>query len=1043
MVDTTDETEPEQRAGSWLLPTISLTAAAAVWVSVLVSTWPAATSSRWILLAGLVAAAAATAGSIRLGWGPATAAPVVWTALGGCAVITWWFHPTADSGGAQLFGLEPARLAHLTLLAALAMPLLPAGRWLRVGVWVLGFLALWSALPFAVGAVLATPIEDMPLSQGLWSSLPQGLHPPFVALFVYLPLASVVMILAHARRWRREHIGRLGLIAGLLWLLALVPPWALGVRLLRMNHLVTPVDLVFPPRAGVGTTAVVLADGTPVIVSTAGYADLTAEERDRGPAFRILARGLKPADPAEKTRLWVTVLDEHGRSVRDMDASDLDVIHQGRSVTRFDFDRTVSDVPPSLTPPFIWIANSGENTVSKLSTRTGEELDRFAVGRDPSRTAVDLDGNVYVASRDSHELTKIAAHDCRGSGCVQFTVPTCKGARGVAVDAQNRVWVGGEGKGGTACLQLHEPTHGEVLEEYGDVKGRIYGLALDARNQVWGILNPGDQLVRLGRSGSAVEIYDPPDGAPLYGIAVDLRGNVWIADNGRGGVLRFDPSREIWDRFGDDDGRGRGVAADAAGNIWVADSARDLLLKFDGGTGDVLGRYDTGGGEPVGVAIDSEQFVWVVNRGSDTATRIEPVRGGIVGVYPVGRGPYTYSDMTGYALNTFVARRGLYTVAFHAEPLDLELVQPPDGSLVATTGVEPLPLAVAVEAYDPDDPLVSVQYTVDGLVVGRAEADPFHALWSYTEIDEGPHVVEAVGTTESGWQDSDAATVVATRTFGTVALELVQDGVPVDHLPRAIELVVDSSGSMWGWAGDGLKIEVARRAVSEILTQLPPDTTVALRAYGHRDKTCTDSELLVPPGPLDVASLEAALDGLTPHGRTPIARSLELAARDLQPLGGGRLGDRIVVLLSDGIETCRGDPCAVAADLASSEVQVRANVVGFALGADVDPASLRCMAEVTGGIYVEADDADTLAEGLARAVEVLFTLVDDDGRVVHMGSLSEPSVRAPTGSYRVRFGTSAATLESDPFVLGPDETVVVQLDASEGRIPTTLVKKIP
>ena len=739
------------------------------------------------------------------------------------------------------------------------------------------------------------------------------------------------------------------------------------------------------------------------------------------------------------------MLDEHGRSVRDMDRDDLDVVHQGRPVTRFDFDRTVSDVPPSLTPPFIWIANSEEDSVSKLSTRTGEELDRFAAGRDPSRTAVDLDGNVYVASRGSAELTKIAAHDCHGAGCVQFTVPTCAGARGVAVDARNRVWVGGKDaeEEGAACLQLHDPATGEVLEEYGGVQGRIYGLALDARNQVWGVLNPGNQLARLGRSGRAVELYDPPEEASLYGIAVDLQGNVWTGDNSRGGVLRFDPSREIWDRFGDDDGAGRGVAADAAGNVWVADSKRDLLLKFDGGTGDVLGRYDTGGSEPVGVAVDSEQFVWVVNRGSNTAVRLEPGRGGIVGVYPVGRGPYTYSDMTGYALNTFVARRGLYTVAFHADPLDLELVQPPDGGLVATVGVEPMPLAVEVASHDPDDPLVSVQYSVDGLVVGRAEAEPFDALWSYSEIDVGPHVVEALGTTASGWQVRDTVTVHAMRTFGTVELELVRDGQPLDHLPRAIELVVDSSGSMWGWAGDGSKIEVARRAVSEILTQLPPDTTVALRAYGHRDKTCTDSELLVPPGPLDTVRLEAALDGLTPHGRTPIARSLELAARDLQPLGGGALGDRIVVLLSDGIETCRGDPCAVAASLASDQVQVRANVVGFALGADVDPASLRCMAEATGGIYVEADDADTLAEGLARAVEVLFTLVDDDGCVVHMGSLSDPPVRAPTGSYRVRFGTSAEVLESDPFVLGPDETVAVQLDVSEARVPAVLVKKIP
>lgn len=69
-----------------------------------------------------------------------------------------------------------------------------------------------------------------------------------------------------------------------------------------------------------------------------------------------------------------------------------------------------------------------------------------------------------------------------------------------------------------------------------------------------------------------------------------------------------------------------------------------------------------------GAAIDNEQMVWVVNKASNTAVRIEPTRGGIVGTYPVGHGPHTYSDMTGYALHTFVARRGTYRIAYHAVP---------------------------------------------------------------------------------------------------------------------------------------------------------------------------------------------------------------------------------------------------------------------------------------------------------------------------------------------------------------------------------------
>lgn len=1032
-----EEAEGTPQPDPRMVPAVMIAGAAAVWVLALVATWSEATASRWILAGGLVAGAAATGLAVRMKWGLLQVAPVIWSALLASLALSWWLYPTVAAGGAQLLSLEPARVAHLMFLAALAIPLVPVGRWLRAGVWVLGFLALWSALPFAVGAVLAIPIEDTPLSRGVWSPLPVGLHPIFVALFVYLPLAAVLTAVAQVRRWRHQQLGRLTLVAGMLWLLALIPPWLLGVHMLRMNHMDTPVDLVFPPRPGAATTTVVLADGSRVSLSTAGYAELTAEELQRRPRYRILARGRRPAGPAELTRLWITVLDEHGRTVKNLGADDLDIHLGDRPVTRFDFDRWDDERPPSLTPPFIWIANSAENSVSKLSTRSGEELDRFHVGTDPSRTAVDLDGDVYVASRESHELTKIASHDCIGAACLVFTVPTCQGARGVAVDAHNQVWVGGLTDDQTACLQLHEPDTGAVLASYSNLPGRVYGLALDSRGQVWGVLNPGNQLARLGRSGRSVELYEPPDGASLYGIAVDLQGRIWCGDNSRGGVLRFDPGTSHWESFGDDEGAGRGVAADAAGNIWVADSGRALLLKFDGATGQLKGRYETGGIGPVGVAIDREQFVWVVNQGTDTAARIEPQRGGIVGAYPVGRGPYTYSDMTGYALNTFVATRGMYTVAFQAVPLDLRLIQPPDGSIVPTVAVDPVPLAVEVERYDSDDPLVTVEYRVDGLVVGRAAEHPFGIDWTYTGLDEGPHRVEAVGTTASGWVDSDEITVHATRTFGTVV-------IAAEHVPRAIELVVDSSGSMWGWAGDGLKIDVARRAVTKLLDQLPRDTVVGLRAYGHRDKTCTDTLLLVPPARLDLPRLLGALEALTPHGKTPIAHSLELAAQDLQPLGGGGwLGERIVVLVTDGIETCGGDPCAVAARLATPEVRVRANVIGFALGTEVDATSLRCMAEATGGTYVAADDADALVEALARAVEVLYTIVDETGRVVHLGGLSDPSVVAPTGTYRVRFGTPTAVIESEPFVLGPDETVTVELELPEGHPPVTVVKKSP
>ncbi len=1026
------------------------------WFIALRDTWVEGAASRWLLLGVLVPSLALSFVGMKRRWPFGAIIGLSAGALLGTLALSFVLWPTLGAGGARFGGMGAGQVAHLLLLLSMALPLLPILRAFRWARWVALPLGLWCGLAFAAGLALDIPLEDLPVDLAAWTWLPAWLHPLYVTVFLYFPLAAAGVIAATVvkqRAGRAEDAAepRQGAtpvwLTGLLWLALLVPAWALGWHVLRLNHVPTPIDLLVPAAPGVGTTTTILSDGSTVTLSTAGYHDLTDEQRVERPAWRILARGHRPADPAQPTSLWLTVLDERGRTVQGLGPDDLEVAHGDRRLGRFTFDAVALETPPSFAPPYIWIANSAESTVSKLSTRTGEELGRYDVAEDPSRTAVDLEGHVYVASRGAATLTKIHAAGCEGPSCVAFTAPTCEGPRGVAVDALNRVWVGGEwtdDDGRTSgCLHLHDPHDGALLGEWHDLDGRIYGLALDARGRVWGVLNPGNALVRVDRSGRDIRTFTPPDGATLYGIAVDERGRVWVANNSEGGVLRFDPEAEAWTQFGLGEGEARGVAADTAGNIWVADSRRHRLMRFDAAGGELTGAYDSGGVGPVGVAIDNEQLVWIVNQGSDLAVRVEPQRGGIVGSYPVGRGPYTYSDMTGYALNNFVARRGLYRVAFHATPLIVELTEPAAGAPVPTGPGVPLPLAVDLQQFDPDDPVVEVRYEVDGLAVATATEPPFATQWTYEALDEGPHRVRAVGTTASGATDHDEAGVQALLTFGNLAIELVRDGQAVDQLPRAIEFVVDSSGSMWGWAGDGTKVEIARAVLDDVVPTLPPDTLAGLRAYGHRSRRCDDSELLIPPAVLESAALTEAVHDLTPHGRTPIAHSLELAAADLATAGtGGWLGERMVVLVTDGIETCGGDPCAVAGALADDGRRVRANVVGFALGTDTDRSSLHCIADATGGLYVDADDAEGLADALARAVQVFYQVVDDQGRMVYMGNLTQSVVRVSTGTYRVRFGASASdvVMESEPFVLTAEQTVTVTLVVDGDEPPAVQVR---
>jgi Ca-activated chloride channel family protein len=179
-------------------------------------------------------------------------------------------------------------------------------------------------------------------------------------------------------------------------------------------------------------------------------------------------------------------------------------------------------------------------------------------------------------------------------------------------------------------------------------------------------------------------------------------------------------------------------------------------------------------------------------------------------------------------------------------------------------------------------------------------------------------------------------------------------------------LILDASGSMWGLVGNQTKISAARKAVDTILTQWKPSDRLGLMAYGHRAKgDCKDIELLVPVEPLDAAKIKNAVGALNPKGKTPIADSLRAAAKAL------RSSERkaTVILVSDGIETCAPDPCAVAAELKKAGVGFAAHVIGFDVADPVVKAQLQCIARTTGGVYLDARDAAGLESALGRAVE--------------------------------------------------------------------------
>jgi len=175
-----------------------------------------------------------------------------------------------------------------------------------------------------------------------------------------------------------------------------------------------------------------------------------------------------------------------------------------------------------------------------------------------------------------------------------------------------------------------------------------------------------------------------------------------------------------------------------------------------------------------------------------------------------------------------------------------------------------------------------------------------------------------------------------------------------------VVIVYDASGSMWGQIDGVSKIEIARDVLADLVDEWDEGTNLGLVAYGHRSQgDCTDIETLIAPGPLDRASFIDTVNGIRPVGKTPISASVQHAA----DLLSYRDNPATVILISDGVETCNADPCALSAQLAKQGVKFTAHVVGFDLE-DAAHASLSCIAENTGGVFVPAGNAAELHDAL-------------------------------------------------------------------------------
>ena len=200
------------------------------------------------------------------------------------------------------------------------------------------------------------------------------------------------------------------------------------------------------------------------------------------------------------------------------------------------------------------------------------------------------------------------------------------------------------------------------------------------------------------------------------------------------------------------------------------------------------------------------------------------------------------------------------------------------------------------------------------------------------------------------------------------------------QVTNRILFIFDDSYSMYAPWNSNIKIEVAKKVMGEFLDSLKniPNLELALRCYGHTtffkpDRNCKDSKLEVPFADATINSLKIKqrIQKLEPLGTTPIAYSLGECVNDFTPKANCR---NIVILITDGIEECNGNPCQVSIDLQKKGIFLRPFVIG--VGLDVKFADIfACMGKFY-DVSNEANFKDVLKLVLTEAITQTTVQVD-------------------------------------------------------------------
>jgi len=509
--------------------------------------------------------------------------------------------------------------------------------------------------------------------------------------------------------------------------------------------------------------------------------------------------------------------------------------------------------------PFLWVAASARGTIVKIDTETGDVMGEYysspdGRARDPSRTTVDKNGNVWAGNRAESEGGKgSVVHigieengqcvDRNGNGLIDtstglgdikawpntggvdndggvetaedeclihYVRVTGTATRHVSIDANNDLWVGGLGD------QDYEKVDGDTGVPVPGTQFNLgcggYGGLIDANGILWSARNP---ILRYNTNTLTGQCLNVVPGA--YGMGIDRNtGHIWVSElGGSNSVHELDPADgSVLHTYPQGFGA-QGLAVDSDSHVWVAEIFGDQVLHLapDPGTpgqhvevGKVSGFNGT-----TGVAVDANGKIWATEINGNSASRIDPNAGPVGGGgYTIGEidltaslgdgaGPYNYSDMTGSIL-IGAPDNGTWNVVYDSSIDGAEWGKvkwtadvPGDGSLTVavSSSVDGITFGPAEAVTDGADLTVdNGRYLKVTVSFGRAGTGASPILYDLTVSTAGEPPAATATPTPS--PTAVAEVVALPRTGGTPS-----DGAGLPWLALAVGALALVSGGGW------------------------------------------------------------------------------------------------------------------------------------------------------------------------------------------------------------------------------------------------------